>query len=85
MHGLPEPVDDPTMWKLVALVQAQLANSARPGRLRLLDQLDALEQEALRCGADPGTLRSIHATQDFVRRCDPLADASGTPATREAD
>lgn len=75
MRSLPKPVDDPMMWKLVALVQAQLPNSARHGRLHLLELLDALEQEALRCGADPGTLRSIDATQRFVRSCDPLTDA----------
>lgn len=75
MRSLPKPVDDPMMWKLAALVQAQLPNSAPQGRLHLLELLDALEQEAKRCGADPATLRSIHATQRFVRSCDPLTDA----------
>lgn len=68
MHSLPKPVDDPVMRRLVALVQEQLPNSAHQARLYLLEQLHALEQEALECGADPGTLRSIYATQDFVRR-----------------
>ena len=71
MHGLPNPVDDPMMRKLVALVQACLPNAARQGRRLLLARLQALEQEALEHGADPGTLRSIHATQAFVRKCDP--------------
>gem|GEM_PF-3894007 len=75
MHGLPMPVDDPIMRRLVALVQDRLPNSARQGRHRLLEQLQALEQEALERGADPGTLRSIHATQAFVRKCDPPPDA----------
>lgn len=74
MRSLPKPVDDPMMRKLVALVQAQLPNSARQDRLHLLERLDALEQEALRCAADPGTIRSIHATQHFVRSCDPPTD-----------
>lgn len=75
MQSLPRPVDDPMMRKLVALLQERLPNSARHGRHLLLEQLQALEHEALACGADPGTLRSIHATQAFVRRCDPPLDA----------
>jgi hypothetical protein len=53
MHGLPKPVDDPAMRKLVALVQEQLPNSAHQARIYLLKQLHALEQEALETGADP--------------------------------
>ena len=75
MYSPPKPVDDPVMRRLVALVQEQLPNSARQARLHLLEQLHALEQEALESGADPGTLRSIHATQDFVRRSDSLMGA----------
>lgn len=75
MHGLPGPVDDPMMRKLIALVQKRLPNSAREGRRLLLEQLQALERETLERGADPGTLRSIHATQAFLRRYDPPLDA----------
>ncbi|MCJ2087171.1 hypothetical protein MKK88_14420 [Methylobacterium sp. E-005] len=62
------------MHELVALVQERLPDSAQQGRLILLEQLRALEREALERGADPATLRSIHATRAFVRRCDPLRD-----------
>lgn len=79
MHTQPKPVDDPLMWKLIALVQAQLPNSAHQARVHLLEQLYALEQEALERGADPGTLRSILATQAFVRRSDPLMGRMATP------
>jgi len=75
MHSLPKPVDDPVMRKLVALVQEQLPNSAHQARVYLLEQLHALEREALECGADPGTLLSIRATQEVVRRSDPLMGA----------
>jgi hypothetical protein len=75
MHSPSKPVDDPMMHKLVALVQERLPNSAQQGRLLLLGQLRALEREALERGADPATLRSIQATQAFVRRCDPLRDS----------
>jgi hypothetical protein len=75
MHVSPEPVDDPVMRKLVALVQEQLPNSAHQARVYLLEQLHALEREALETGADPGTLRSIRATQDIVRRSNPLMGA----------
>lgn len=75
MHSLPRPVDDPMMRKLVALVQAGLPSSVHQGRLILLEQLRALEREALEQGADQGTLRSIRATQAFVRRRDPPLDA----------
>lgn len=73
MHSLPKPIDDPVMRRLVALVQEQLPYSARHARIHLLEQLVALEREALEAGADPGTLRSIRATQNFVRRSDPLS------------
>lgn len=76
MHRPPKPVDDPVMWKLVALVQEQLPDSDHPARVHLLEQLYALEQEALEHSADPGTLRSIYATQNFVIRSDPLITAS---------
>jgi hypothetical protein len=75
MQNLPRPVDDPIMRKLVALVQERLPSSGHQGRLLLLEELRALEREALQHGADPGTLRSIHATGAFVRRCDPPPDA----------
>ena len=75
MHSPSKPVDDPMMHKLVALVQERLPNSAHRGRLILLEQLRALEREALEHGADTGTLRSIRATQAFVRGCDPLPDS----------
>lgn len=75
MHGPSKPVDDPMMHKLVALVQERLPNSARQGRRLLLEQLQTLEREALERGADPGTLRSIHATRTFVRKCDPPLDS----------
>jgi hypothetical protein len=61
------------MWKLVALVQEQLPNSAHRARVHLLERLFVLE--ALETRADPGTLRSIRAVQHLVRRCDPLMDA----------
>ena len=75
MHSLPKPVDDPVMRKLVALVQEQLPNSAHQARVYLLEQLHALEREALETGADAGTLLSIRATQEVVRRSDPLMGA----------
>jgi uncharacterized protein YprB with RNaseH-like and TPR domain len=75
MHSLPKPVDDPFMRRLVALVQDRLPNSDHRGRLDLLRQLHALEQAALELGADLGTMRSIHATQAFVQRCDPPLEA----------
>lgn len=73
MHSLPEPLDDPVMRKLVTLVQEQLPNSAHFARVHLLVQLFALEKEALETEADPRTLRSIRAAQNFVRRIDPLS------------
>ena len=85
MHRPPKPIDDPVMRKLVALMQEQRPNSAHTGRLHLLEQLHALKQEALESGADPGTLRSIHATQDFVRRSDPLMTASTTTVAISGD
>ena len=75
MPKLPKPIDDPVMRKLVALVQEQLPNSAHRARVYLLKQLLLLEQEALETGAAPGTLRSIRATQDVVRRSDSLTGA----------
>jgi hypothetical protein len=63
------------MRKLVALVEEQLPNSAHRACVRLMGQLFALEQEALETGADPGTLRSIRAVQNVVRRSDPLMGA----------
>ncbi|CAO4164363.1 hypothetical protein [Methylorubrum extorquens] len=55
------------MKKLVTLMQEQLPNSARGARAYLLEQLFALEGEALETKADAGTLRSIrselHPTQ----------------------
>lgn len=75
MQSPSKPVNDPLMHTLVALVQERLPNSARQGRRLLLEQLRALEREALERGADPSTLRSIHATEAFVRRCDPTPGA----------
>ena len=69
MRGSPIPIADPFMRKLVAVVEAQLPNSTHHARLSLLAQLHALEQEAVMNNADPSTLRSIHATHDFVQRC----------------
>ena len=63
------------MRKLVARVQERLPNSAPQGRRLLSEQIQALEQEALERGTDPGTLRSIHAMRAFVRKCDPPLDA----------
>ena len=71
----PQPVDDPVMRKLVALIQEPLPNSAHKARVYLLEQLYALEREALETGADPGTLRSIRSAQHFVQRSDPFMDA----------
>ena len=82
MHSLPRPVDDPMMRKLVALVQERLPNATPRGRLALLEELHALERDALEHRADPGTLRSIRATQAFVRRRDPPPDASGHRSDR---
>ena len=70
MRGPSKPIADPMMRKLVALVQAQLPNSTHHARLSLLAQLHALEREAVQNSTDPGTLRSIHTTQDFVKKCD---------------
>jgi hypothetical protein len=72
---LPQPVDDPVMWKLLALVQEQLPNSAHRARAHLLERLFVLEREALETRADPGTLRSIRAVQRLVRKGDPLMGA----------
>lgn len=71
MRSLPKPVDDPAMRKLVTLVQEQLPYASHCARFRLLEQLAVVEQEALEAEADPGTLRSIRATQGFVRSSDP--------------
>ncbi|GAN48742.1 hypothetical protein ABID82_006239 [Methylobacterium sp. PvP062] len=78
MQSLPRAVDDPMMRRLVALMQERLPSSVPQGRLHLLEQLRAFEREALERGADPGTLRSIRATQAFVRRCDPPSTSRGT-------
>jgi hypothetical protein len=75
MHMPSQPFDDPVMRKLVALVQEQLPNSAHRTRVYLLEQLYALEREALETDADPRTLLSIRATQNVVRRSDPLMGA----------
>lgn len=77
MQSLPRAVDDPMMRRLVALMQERLPSSVPQGR-HLLEQLRAFEREALERGADPGTLRSIRATQAFVRRCDPPSTSRGT-------
>ena len=71
---LPEPIDDPLMRKLVALVQEQLPNSAHLARVHLLERLYGLEGEALQTGADPRTLLAIRSTQYFILRSDPLND-----------
>jgi hypothetical protein len=68
----PQPIDNPVMRKLVALVQEPLPNSAHRARVYLLEQLYALEREALETGTDPGTLRSIRSARHFVQRSDPL-------------
>ena len=75
MRKLPKSVDDPIMWKLVALVQERLPDANHQDRVHLLAQLNALEQEALEYSTDPGTFRSILATQDFVRRNNSLIEA----------
>jgi hypothetical protein len=72
MLGSPQSVDDPLMGKLVALIQEPLPNSAHGARVYLLEQLYALEKEALETGADPGTLRSIRSAQHFVQQSDPF-------------
>jgi hypothetical protein len=72
MPRLPDSVNDPIMSKLVALVQEQLPNSAQRARIQLLERLGELEYEALSSSADPGTLRSIRATQQFILASDPL-------------
>jgi hypothetical protein len=69
MRGPPIPINDPFMWRLVALVNEQLPNLTHQVRLSLLARLHALEQEAEKNDAHPSTLRSIRATYDFVRRC----------------
>lgn len=69
MRGPPNPIADPFMWRLVALVNEQLPNPFHHTRLSLLAKLHALEKEAVTNNAAPSTLRSIHATQDFVQRC----------------
>jgi hypothetical protein len=76
MHGPLKSIDDLMMRKLVALMQELLPDATHRGRSRLLAQLHVLEQEAVNCRANPATLRSIHATQGFVGRCDRLIDAS---------
>ncbi|MFC6791848.1 hypothetical protein ACFQE0_20950 [Methylobacterium komagatae] len=70
MRDPPIPTADPMMRRLVALVDEQLPDSTHHARLSLLAQLHALEQEAVKDNSDPSTLRSIHAVQDFVQRCD---------------
>jgi len=75
MRRPPKPVDDPMMWKLADLVQERLPDADHQDRVHLLEQLYELEQEALEYSADPGTLHSIRATQDFNRRIDPLIGA----------
>ena len=72
MGRLPPPTDDPTMRKLVTLLQEELPNSASRARKHLLERLYMLEGEALQGGADPRTLRSIRAAQHFVLASDPL-------------
>jgi hypothetical protein len=76
VHRLPDIIDDPVMRKLVELVQEKLPNSAQRARIHLLKRLGELECEALSNAADPGTLRSIRATQQFILASDPLM--SGT-------
>jgi hypothetical protein len=66
------PDIDPVMKKLVTLMQEQLPNSARGARAYLLEQLFALEGEALETKADAGTLHSIRSAQNFIRRSDPM-------------
>ena len=73
MPSLPKPVDDPVMQKLVTLVQEQMPYSGRRARVHLLEQLFALEREALEVEADPKTLCSIRAAQNFVRRSGTLS------------
>jgi hypothetical protein len=77
MRGPPVPIADPFMWRLIALVEAQMPNPTHHARCSLLAQLHALEQEAAKKNSDPSTLRSIHATQDFVQRCAPRKTSAG--------
>ena len=72
MPRLPASFDDPIMGKLVALVEDQLPDSAQRARIHLIKCLNELEHEALSSSADPGTLRSIRATQQFILASDPL-------------
>ena len=76
MHQFPGNVDDPVMSKLVALVQEELPSSAQKARIHLLMRLGELECEALINAANPGTLRSIRATQQFILASDPLMSAT---------
>ena len=72
MPRLPDSFNDPIMSKFVALIEEQLPNSAQRARIHLLKRLGELEHEALSSSADPGTLRSIRATQQFILASDPL-------------
>ena len=76
MHRPADIIDDPVMSKLVALVQEELPNSAQKARIHLLKRLGELECEALINAADPGTLRSIRAIQQFILASDPLVSAT---------
>ncbi|KMO42540.1 hypothetical protein VQ03_10485 [Methylobacterium tarhaniae] len=60
------------MKKLVALLQEHLPSSAHRARTYLLEQLHALEGEALETRADLRTLQSIRAAQHFIQASDPL-------------
>lgn len=71
----PQPVDDPVMRRLVALIHAPLPNSAYRARIYLLEQLHVLEEEALATGAMPEILRAIRSTQAVIRRSDPVMGA----------
>lgn len=66
MRGPPIPIADPFMGRLVALVEEQVPTPPYPAHLSLLAQFHALEQEAVKSNVDPRTLRSIHATHDFL-------------------
>lgn len=70
-----QPVPDPVIHRLHALLEEQLPNSAHRARLHLLERLLVLEEEAITTGADPETLLSIRTIQRLLQTSDPLIGA----------
>lgn len=70
-----QPVPDPVIHSLHALLEEQVPNSAHPVRLHPFERLLVLEGQAIKTGARPETLLSIRAVQRILPTSDPLIGA----------